>query len=55
MGLYNDDELVAPAWINQDFLEKVLVQYENNEFIEVTLLFITNFMILIKYFYLKGH
>ncbi|KAI8129052.1 hypothetical protein FF38_13556 [Lucilia cuprina] len=35
MSLYNDDELSAPSWINQDFLEKVLVQYENNEFLEV--------------------
>ncbi|XP_037822890.1 uncharacterized protein LOC119611396 [Lucilia sericata] len=35
MSLYNDDELSPPSWINQDFLEKVLVQYENNEFVEV--------------------
>ena len=35
MSLYNADEIVAPDWINQEFLEKVITQYENNEFVEV--------------------
>ncbi|XP_058978547.1 uncharacterized protein LOC131802377 [Musca domestica] len=35
MSLYNADELEAPSWINQEFLEKVLTQYENNVDVEV--------------------
>ncbi|XP_073820555.1 uncharacterized protein [Musca autumnalis] len=35
MSIYNADELVAPSWINQEFLEKVLTQYENNVDVEV--------------------
>lgn len=35
MSIYNEDELVAPAWINKEFLEKVLSKYENNENVEV--------------------
>uniref|UniRef100_A0A1I8N026 CHK kinase-like domain-containing protein n=1 Tax=Musca domestica TaxID=7370 RepID=A0A1I8N026_MUSDO len=35
MSIYNDDELVAPAWINKEFLEKVLSKYENNENVEI--------------------
>lgn len=35
MSLYNADELVAPEWINADFLEIVLTKYENNETVEV--------------------
>ena len=37
MSIYNDDELVAPSWINQEFLQKVLREYENDEDIEVSL------------------
>ncbi|XP_073825429.1 uncharacterized protein [Musca autumnalis] len=35
MSIYNEDELVAPSWINKEFLEKVLSKYENNENVEV--------------------
>uniref|UniRef100_A0A1I8Q303 CHK kinase-like domain-containing protein n=1 Tax=Stomoxys calcitrans TaxID=35570 RepID=A0A1I8Q303_STOCA len=35
MSTYNDDELEAPAWIDQRFLEEVLSTYENNEHVEV--------------------
>ncbi|TMW48628.1 hypothetical protein DOY81_006293 [Sarcophaga bullata] len=31
MSIYNEDELIAPDWINQEFLEKVLRQYEKCE------------------------
>ncbi|XP_061392905.1 uncharacterized protein LOC133328351 [Musca vetustissima] len=40
MSIYNTDELVPPPWINKEFLEKVLTQYENNvdaEVVEFTL------------------
>ncbi|XP_037822894.1 uncharacterized protein LOC119611402 [Lucilia sericata] len=35
MSLYNEDELVAPSWINQEFFETVLQKYENNEDIKI--------------------
>ncbi|XP_065354373.1 uncharacterized protein LOC135948846 [Calliphora vicina] len=35
MSIYNEDELVAPNWINNDFLETVLQQYENNKLIKL--------------------
>ena len=35
MSIYNEDELMPPAWINQEFLEKVLKEYENNGTIQV--------------------
>lgn len=35
MSIYNEDELVAPSWINEEFLQKVLTQYEKDENIEV--------------------
>ncbi|XP_065354377.1 uncharacterized protein LOC135948851 [Calliphora vicina] len=35
MSIYNEDELVAPAWINKEFLEKVLSEYEHDEDIEI--------------------
>ena len=36
MSIYNEDELSAPDWINQKFLEKVLKQYEKREDIKVS-------------------
>ncbi|XP_037822893.1 uncharacterized protein LOC119611401 [Lucilia sericata] len=36
MSIYNEDELVPPTWINQDFFEKVLRQYEKNDTIKLT-------------------
>ncbi|XP_013109138.2 uncharacterized protein LOC106088261 [Stomoxys calcitrans] len=30
MSIYNDDELTPPSWIDCEFLEMVLTQYENN-------------------------
>ena len=48
MSIYNDDELVAPSWINHEFLQKVLREYENDEDIEVSLrewmIFYNNFI-----------
>ncbi|XP_037822888.1 LOW QUALITY PROTEIN: uncharacterized protein LOC119611393 [Lucilia sericata] len=35
MSIYNEDELVPPSWINQEFLQKVLKQYENNEHLKI--------------------
>ena len=35
MSIYNEDELIAPDWINQEFVEKVLRQYEKSEEIKV--------------------
>ncbi|XP_023293690.2 uncharacterized protein LOC111676912 [Lucilia cuprina] len=35
MSIYNDDELVAPSWINKEFLQKVLSEYEHDEDIEI--------------------
>ncbi|XP_075145403.1 uncharacterized protein LOC142220261 [Haematobia irritans] len=35
MSTFNDDELVAPAWIDNEFLKKVLMHYENNEEVEI--------------------
>ncbi|KAM7363920.1 uncharacterized protein ACRADG_000641 [Cochliomyia hominivorax] len=35
MSLYNEDELVAPTWINQEFLENVLQKYENKENLKI--------------------
>uniref|UniRef100_T1PI31 Ecdysteroid kinase n=1 Tax=Musca domestica TaxID=7370 RepID=T1PI31_MUSDO len=35
MSYYNDDELTAPDWINKQFLEEVLGNYENNGPLEV--------------------
>lgn len=35
MSLYNADELEAPAWVNQEFLEKVLKNSEKVENVEV--------------------
>lgn len=35
MSVYNSDELQAPDWINENFLLKVLKQYENTKDIEV--------------------
>lgn len=43
MSIYNEDELVAPNWINNDFLETVLQQYENNKLIKVRTRTSTNF------------
>lgn len=37
MSLYNEDELTAPSWINEEFLEKVLTKYENDENVEVNI------------------
>ncbi|TMW48625.1 hypothetical protein DOY81_006290 [Sarcophaga bullata] len=31
MSIYNKDELEAPSWINQEYLENVLKRYENKE------------------------
>ncbi|XP_065354374.1 uncharacterized protein LOC135948847 [Calliphora vicina] len=31
MSIYNEDELVAPSWINQEYFANVLQKYENNE------------------------
>ncbi|KAM7361866.1 uncharacterized protein ACRADG_012730 [Cochliomyia hominivorax] len=41
MSLYNEDELIPPAWINKEFFEKVLQQYENNESIKLIKLDLT--------------
>lgn len=38
MSLYNEDELVAPSWINQEFFEKVLRRYENSESVKVCII-----------------
>ncbi|KNC24661.1 hypothetical protein FF38_13554 [Lucilia cuprina] len=35
MSIYNEDELVAPSWINQEFFATVLKKYENNEDINI--------------------
>ncbi|XP_037822889.1 uncharacterized protein LOC119611395 [Lucilia sericata] len=35
MSIYNDDELVAPSWINKEFLHKVLSEYEHDDDIEI--------------------
>lgn len=37
MSLYNEDELVPPIWINEEFFEKVLKKYEQNDKIKVLL------------------
>ncbi|XP_037822892.1 uncharacterized protein LOC119611400 [Lucilia sericata] len=31
MSIYNEDELVPPTWINQEFLQKVLIQSEKSK------------------------
>jgi hypothetical protein len=31
----NNDELVAPGWLNSEFLEGVLKKYKNNESLSV--------------------
>ena len=36
MSIYNEDELIAPDWINQKFLEKVLKQHEKREDVKVS-------------------
>ncbi|XP_065354375.1 uncharacterized protein LOC135948848 [Calliphora vicina] len=36
MSIYNEDELVPPSWINEEFFEGVLQQYENNKNIKIT-------------------
>lgn len=36
MSIYNEDELVPPQWINKEFFENVLKQYENKENIKVS-------------------
>ncbi|XP_037947070.1 uncharacterized protein LOC119679004 [Teleopsis dalmanni] len=33
---FNDDELVAPEWLNNDFLKKVIENYEKTKDVEVT-------------------
>uniref|UniRef100_A0A1I8Q0I0 CHK kinase-like domain-containing protein n=1 Tax=Stomoxys calcitrans TaxID=35570 RepID=A0A1I8Q0I0_STOCA len=35
MSSYNSDELEAPAWINQEFLQEVLTKYENKGKVEI--------------------
>ncbi|XP_023293695.2 uncharacterized protein LOC111676917 [Lucilia cuprina] len=35
MSIYNEDELVAPEWINKDFLEDVLQQYKNDKTLKI--------------------
>ena len=35
MSIYNKDELEAPSWINQEYLENVLRHYENKEDVKV--------------------
>ncbi|KAM7361867.1 uncharacterized protein ACRADG_012731 [Cochliomyia hominivorax] len=35
MSIYNEDELEAPSWINHEFLENVLQQYEKCEHIKI--------------------
>ncbi|XP_058974181.1 uncharacterized protein LOC131800648 [Musca domestica] len=35
MSLFNEDELTAPAWINQDFIKMVLAKYENVADVEI--------------------
>ncbi|XP_075145405.1 uncharacterized protein LOC142220262 [Haematobia irritans] len=35
MSIYNADELSAPTWINQEFLTKVLTEYENKGAVEI--------------------
>ncbi|XP_013109141.2 uncharacterized protein LOC106088264 [Stomoxys calcitrans] len=35
MSLYNADELTAPSWIDGEFLQKVLGQYENKGDVEI--------------------
>lgn len=37
MSLYNEDELVPPIWINEEFFEKVLKIYEQKDKIKVLL------------------
>ncbi|TMW48119.1 hypothetical protein DOY81_006792 [Sarcophaga bullata] len=41
MSIYNEDELVPPTWINQEFLQKVLKEYENNETVQIDELIVT--------------
>lgn len=36
MSIYNEDELVPPSWIDTEFFENVLRQYENQENIKVS-------------------
>lgn len=39
MSIYNKDELEAPSWINQEYLENVLRHYENNQHVKVDEIF----------------
>lgn len=36
MSVYNEDELIAPSWINHEFLENILQKYENKEKLKVS-------------------
>lgn len=36
MSIYNEDELIAPSWINKEFIQKVLNQYENTDKVKVS-------------------
>ncbi|XP_065354376.1 uncharacterized protein LOC135948850 [Calliphora vicina] len=36
MSIYNEDELVPPSWINEEFIQKVLNQYEKTQHVKLT-------------------
>lgn len=51
---YNEDELVAPEWLDEIFFEKVLIDSENKQDIKVSEIYILRVHYKIKYFQVRS-